>query len=78
MGVARTVTMRMARMPVRTTMGGRPVVAMMSQTAHGHGGESYTTKCEAGQVEVHQLARGVFICSLTIHEIPGAWRLVLD
>ncbi len=49
-----------------------PSWTVMSQTTHGHGGESDATEREAGQVEVHQLARSVCICSLTIHETPGA------
>ena len=49
-------------MPVRT-VGGRPVVTVMGQSAHGHGGEPDAAEREAGQVEVHQLAQGVFICS---------------
>ena len=62
--VGRIVAVRLSRVTVavavRSGVGGA-VVTVMGQTTHCHGGESYTTKCEAGQVEVHQLATGVFI-----------------
>ena len=50
----------------------------MGQATHGHGGEPDATERETGQVEIHQLARSVFICPGTIHEIPEEWRQVLD
>ena len=59
-------------MPVHARVGRAPAVAMMGQAGERHGGQTDAAEREACEVGVHQLARSVFICGLTIHEIQGS------
>lgn len=61
MAVGRVLTVAMAAVTMRSGVGRRPVMTVMSQATHGHGGQSNAAKCEAGKVEVHQLGRSVII-----------------